>query len=485
MEQFVSTHFPSLVQLNVLENYFTHGHFVSDRYHQRYTHSSISVLTYFQDYGGNFSKCLRGTGAKHHQAVSPEMTFGNRHTWDTVNEGLYKFKHKFKIHYGHAAFGMCQSPYCDGPSRIPVDKPTTGNGQVLIMQDPFLLAMAHYGTCLMEPGDNFLCQLAHKPGTTFEDWVVLRGSVVFKSLVFNSGICTKPSTTSNNSSRGNVPLHDLCELNLNQHLQNLEPKMLKYLLNYILNHLHTWFALVGVYEDLNHSLYMLNQVFRLPLHDCEFLSQFDDKSTFDQEIFKNMNAEPKTDQHTSGYNTNDNTSDLSLESLLTSSRSEVSLLESLSQLEADVAKKDLQEPKSIPTPDSDNALLSDYDIIDIINIGDNNNQNNSKNTYHEDNVDIPENSYFEDLNSNGSSLTFEDYEDESAIDDISSLDDIFTEHILSYKARRLKTNTAWDQVYNRLVNDERVLAALSMDIQIYKAVKNLYKVQKLYFLNSR
>ncbi|CAL1539147.1 unnamed protein product [Lymnaea stagnalis] len=512
----IISQFPWLADKNTLGNYFTDELFTgTERYHKRYTHSSLSILPYFQDFDGHFENCVLGTGTLQNQAVSPAMTFENRHKWDRSEEAVFKFKHKFKIHYGEAAFGMCDSlPATPGSNVNGEGRGKSGSqpcGHVLIMQDPLRLAIAHYGACLLDPSGGSLCQMALDPDIHIEGWIKHRGNVVFRNLVFNSDICSmripkhKPENESDTSrlfhkakySPGHVTLQEVCESHHRDLLDSLDPELLKHLLDYILHHLNSWFSLVGTYEDFINSLTILHHVFRFPLHSCEFLSQF---STSESGYIKHkLNSEDAlTEVFFSQNKGNAAARPPSLLSLLKSKDTELSLLKALSHVENKLAPNLQDIPQALN--DVDNSTLTDhkktdYDIVDLLEeeeVTHDVKEDGSDRINDEDIVDVLEklaretqSHYFEDLSFND---TVDPEDDDSSAGDEDEVDSrseqIRSEYIIPYDSRQLTSNRAWDGLYDRLSNDQQVLKAVELDLQIYAAVKKLYQVQKLLFFNS-
>ncbi|KAH9492020.1 hypothetical protein Btru_029682 [Bulinus truncatus] len=474
---FISSSFPWLSQPNSLGNYYTGGHFLgSGKYSHRYTKTDLSLLTHFQDFGGHFADCLLGVASDHHQAVSPEMTLENRHLWDSSRTGVYRYKHKFRLHYGAAAQSLCDDRGLAGGQAC---------GQVLIMQDPIRMAMGKYGSCQIGPMYDTECQSARTPEVSIEDWIIHRGNRVFKNLIYNSAICKQNLTSGGIDERPPFRIRkETCDRNLDIFLASLSPENTTALLGHVVSSLESWFAMVGLYEHLADTLAMLYHVTRLPLHQCPQVSHL---TSARNRVVVTDTLEPR---QTSRY-----VKLTSLRSLLDSGQSDVSLLKALSQAENDVPAhllqlQDVDEPaaghaevvQSLPDVDVVSFSSADesqqgqmpFDFGDDVIIG-------------ADTLVPSKDGQFIDLRPNDTEV--DDESDDLDLDDDDDAEDrmrdVIDKHQLTFETKRhLEINKQRESLYNKLSRNEDVLRALSLDIQIYKAVRRLYHIQSRLFFNS-
>ncbi|XP_055871180.1 uncharacterized protein LOC129923591 isoform X1 [Biomphalaria glabrata] len=452
--QFVSSTLPWLAKLDALGNYFTGGNFLgANKYHQKYTHGVLSILTHFQDLGGIFADCLQDVGFDHRQAVSPEMTYENRFLWDRSRDGIYRHKHKFKLHYGTAAFFSCDA------LGVASDKKC---GHVLLMQDPIRMAMAQYGSCHVELRDDPWCRLARSPGVSVEEWIIARGNPVFKSLVYNPILCLHSKAS--------------CEENLHTFLANLTSTNNTNLVSYIIGNLDSWFSMVGLHEHLADSLAMLHHVTRLPLHQCHQLSHLASSVPRQKPLASSRHSKLP-----------------SLPSLVENSQSDVSFLVELSVAENKLISSlpALELQQSANSESDRDRTLPDVDVVDF-DVWEANHQKNTStgasiivDNYSD--VDMLQNEdNFKDLNLNDTGIS-DDYEDYDNDEDESQekLREVMEDHQLTSDTRRyLETNRQKENLYITLSRNQKVLNALSLDLNLYEAVKRLYSIQSRIFFNS-
>lgn len=546
--EILSSHFPRLSLDRKLGNYFSRGYFVHrDKYHREYTHSSLAILPFFHDHGGHFEKCVMDTAAAHNEAVSPKMTFWNRLKWDTSSEGVFRFKHKFKLHYGEASFGVCDiygmkttdnsdttnghSDYMDTNSSGNLAKAsTTGSiwtkcGHAVIMQDPITMALADFGDCFLNSAGRPLCQVLHDGRINVEEWIALRGNVVFRNILFSSDICQNKSVNgrihaaSNVSETGHESIQKLCESSHKKFIDSLEPDAVKSLLTFITENIHNFFSVVGTFEDLESSLILLHHVFRFPLHKCGFLSTAGRRTS---------EWNPKHVNHTRNALHQGGASDMSKKNFLENiANKNVALLSKLdadsqdgmpflqtlkdienSLLQGKASRQAVTLAPHVKENHISGGLLHTTtkemsDTYKILKDGDDNYQkytdleadeisnenmsssNPPENQYITSNntehfIELPENS-----GSNQDNLNMENI-NTVIVDAVEqqNLLDLVSEYISSLNAQQGKVNPPKSRLYRRLVASDKVKKSLALDLQIYDAIKKLHRAQKQLFFNS-
>lgn len=510
-----------------LGNYFTRGYFNhKGKYHQEYTHSPLTILPFFHDEGEEFERCLKKTALAHNQAISPELTLETRHKWDMSFEGLYKFKHKFKLHYGRASFMACDWSQL-GRESISGGRMDTGParcGHAFIIQDPLSLAIADLGKCLLEPKGQTLCQQVRQNKTSVEEWVAARGNVVFKHILFHSEICQNPDPQHRPGSHhepqphqpkhGHPEPHEACHKNHDAFIDSLQPETRNLLVNFITRNAHKLFSVVGLFEDFGKSLTMLNRVFRLPLHECEFLSRFSKTpSSVKPNYVHRMkhNAVQDTLQNRMRFDLAENLSYKNIASLLrlnTDSEDGFSLLEAFKHIENSMTRS-----RESPATSGSNSNISenherldidfDYDFLNVnasdsrdfsdmnasdsrdysdvnTNVDVNDSDASMDSFRNPDNITTPQKSvlYYKDVTdsmlSDDSEENDSDYNDEDSVPD----------NTLLVTARELQTQAVRARLYKIFKDNEAITKSLSADLRIYKAVKQLYSLQKRLVFNS-
>ncbi|BFZ21006.1 hypothetical protein BsWGS_24045 [Bradybaena similaris] len=512
-----------------LGNYFTRGYFNhKGKYHQEYTHSPLTILPFFHDEGEEFERCLKKTALAHNQAVSPELTLQTRHKWDTSFEGVFKFKHKFKLHYGRASFMACDwgQMGLDSSSGVGMDAGPARCGHAFIIQDPLSLAIADLGKCLLEPKGQTLCQQVRQNKTSVEEWVAARGNVVFKHILFHSEICQNHPQLRQGSQRepqphqpknGNPEPHEACDKNHEAFIDSLQPETINHLVNFITRNVHKLFSVVGLFEDLGKSLTMLNRVFRLPLHECEFLSKFSKTTSSVKPNYVHRmkhNAIQDTSQNRMRFDLVENLSYKNIASLLrlkADSEDDFSLLEAFKHIENSMTRSQ----ESPATSDSNSNISEnherldinfDYDFLDVnasdsqdfsdlntsdsrdysdvdVNMDVNDSDASMDSFKNPDNITTPQNSVLYYKQVTDSMLSNDSEEDDEDAGDYNEEDSV-PEDTLLVTARELQTHAVRARLYKMFKDSEAITKSLSADLRIYKAVKQLYSLQKRLVFNS-
>ncbi|XP_012940755.1 uncharacterized protein LOC106012402 [Aplysia californica] len=526
-EHLVYRHFPWLTGRVLLENYFLYRHFIgADRYHSRYSLSPMSVLKFFHDYEGEFGTCLRRTALYRKEAVTPEMTFATRHKWDATPasaEGIFRFKHKFKIHFGSAAFGVGCTNADDG-------RPTGGAitkkcGQVLILQDPLRFALSEYGQCLLTPDYAPSCQSIHQHQISVKEWIVSRGSVVFKSLLYSSRFCRQNSEVIKRYKMDMIgrshPRDDthVCQAVQSDHLDSLEPEVVRRLLDFITSNLKSWFSFVGLYEDLLKTSRLFHLVFRVPVHECEFLNKYNSKAqsfrSSRHDVVRSSEPNLAIPGQTRGSKlafssqTADDTQPQkevpSLASLVKDG-DELSLLRTLSRLEnvqlleqaglslssrhvqkeINAGNSNIDSDVTFPEITDDTSLHESADVkgfVDLLtNSSDGGIPKNSSAAISRTTraIDFVEEIYDEDeFESDGYG---EDNNEEVWTSNGWGRQEVVSKFIL--KSEERNTNQVWDALYGKLSGDPDVQQALYLDNRIYEAAREIYRAQTQIVFNT-
>ncbi|XP_077870088.1 uncharacterized protein LOC102810117 [Saccoglossus kowalevskii] len=223
---------------------------------------NILVFVHNQKSGGSTLKaCIDNITKKLHLPAYKGIWSG------AVTELIQSFNSKNvfqnKFYVSENTFGICDDfnePLCS---------------YFTLLRDPYERIVSSHEFCKTHLGDP-LCTASDARVLNVSQWALHQGSYFFRQLMYNGAqICSQSTLNSKilpilkeNGYQGNKKEHVPCWY---VHKLLLDDKMTKeekdILLDFILQHLQDWFAVVAITEEYDMSLKLLQTAFNLPFYD--------------------------------------------------------------------------------------------------------------------------------------------------------------------------------------------------------------------------
>ncbi len=266
-EEMVSMHFPWLRQNNTLRNYFVLGAGGSSSHYQL---SAVVFLHQHRAAGSPVSQCLSGMSKTKNLAKAPPWNSDSRSMWDAKMADKFSFeRERVKLHMGQYSFGMCNQ-YKQSPCSY-----------FTLFRDPMERAISSYHYC-NSTGRTLrdeMCLMLDASQVTLREWILHHGSLLFQQLLFTPQSCNSFPSTSQFSPDGSTSKFGdssnwPCWFKHRHQLGQLTATQQSHVLDYILNNLENWFSVVGLVEDFDNSMQMLEHVYGLPFSECHSIRQF-------------------------------------------------------------------------------------------------------------------------------------------------------------------------------------------------------------------
>ena len=252
--------FPWLVQNNTLSNYF-----LSSSPGETYHSGSLVFLHHHRTAGTAIRDCLETIGEQQRFGLSPNMVSNQRRLWDAHEVYAGEVRNKLKIHRGQYSFGIC-----DGIQR--------NCSYFTLLRDPMERAISSYYYCQHSLGDE-MCRVLNANHLTLRDWVIHQGSLLFQQILFQANICDLEPKLDRFHEHHSEDLIDSktmpCWFKHKLYIEQLPMEEQHSLIRYIANNLHRWFAVIGLYDEMDSSLQMLEHIYRLPFRQCENFKQIE------------------------------------------------------------------------------------------------------------------------------------------------------------------------------------------------------------------
>lgn len=252
--------FPWLPKNNTLPNYFLYYHTGMPamgpmRSPARYRHSNIVFMVNPHESGMSLMNCLQTIASNYSLPMSPVMSSRNRIAWEMIEGQERLLQDRIKVHRGSYTFGMCENL-------------NSTCSYFLLLQDPLERALSTYHYCKEAIGDE-LCSVINANKVSIHEWIVQQGSLLFRQLLFHQSFCDlKVNGTALEGNylinRQNLP----CWYKQKLHFDTLSPPDLMEAVNYVVENLDKWFAVLGHAEELSASVKMFEHVYQLPFSKC-------------------------------------------------------------------------------------------------------------------------------------------------------------------------------------------------------------------------
>ncbi|XP_071508043.1 uncharacterized protein [Diadema antillarum] len=241
---------------NTLPNYFTmRDDFRADD--PRYKEGALVYSHLNKAAGTTTKRCLRMISSKTVRSLGPVMDSSGR---SNMQVRLARDKNRYKILMGGYAFGIC-------------DFMTNSTcSYFTILRDPYERVISSYTYC-RRAGMDQTCRALGPWDASLKEWAIHQGSYFFRQLLLKPWFCTA-------NSRGNARYGDLsgvphspgasfnsapCWFKEKVILkQSLSESDMDLLLRYSVGHLEDWFSMIGITDEYDLSLAMLERVYDLP-----------------------------------------------------------------------------------------------------------------------------------------------------------------------------------------------------------------------------
>ncbi|XP_070556604.1 uncharacterized protein [Ptychodera flava] len=166
----------------------------------------------------------------------------------------------FKVYVGGYTFGLCD---------FVSDRPCS---YFTLLRDPYERVISAYEYCRMYTSDH-ICWGKKATASSLQDWVKYHKSFFFYQLLFRPEFC---QPTSNIEARplGQVHQKVLPCWYIQQALIDSEVNddAKRIMLDYILANLENWFAVIGLTDEYEMSLRLLENAFSLPFNRCHSMN---------------------------------------------------------------------------------------------------------------------------------------------------------------------------------------------------------------------
>lgn len=253
--------FAWMIQNNTLPNYFQQ----TDNSKKLYKNNNIVFLHHPRAAGSSIMKCIENLTQGTLLNFSPVMDSNRRYEWE--NKPMYKspkFRSNLKIHRGKFSFGLCNGLQSNCSNFI-------------LIRDPLMRSLSSYQYCKTFPNDE-LCLVADANSMSVKEWIIHQGSLLLQQLTFNPDSCKSDpdidyETEPKSLHTGELP----CWYKHRLFLKNLNEYDYSIILDYVVNNVHKWFGVVGLYEDFQNSLELFQHVYQIPLLKCPSLQILDTK----------------------------------------------------------------------------------------------------------------------------------------------------------------------------------------------------------------
>lgn len=211
--------------------------------------------------------CLSNIAYDNNLPMSPVMHVQNRLLWEAGTKDSNLFKDRIKIHRGPYAFGVCE-------------KLSIKCAHFLMVHEPFDLALSSYDYCKSNPF-NEMCRVFRSKSVSLREWILQQRGALFHQILFSPELCSqeklrkfKYMLASQSSIVTNPDHENPCwyrqKLLLGKALSDQD---VGHITDYIVSHLSDWFAVIGITDDVEHSLLMFEKALQLPFTKCQSVHQ--------------------------------------------------------------------------------------------------------------------------------------------------------------------------------------------------------------------
>lgn len=231
---------------NVLPNYFIHAE-SRNQTRDQYGKTVVTYLHHNKAAGSSVKDCLRKVSVAERKRISL-MDSGGR----VASVSRLKRGNHFQFYMGGYAFGICKQLSPEPCSYF------------TFVRDPYERVISSYSYCRRAASDQ-LCQPGDPWAMSIKDWVLFQGSFLFRQILFRPDYCKVPTPPVKN--KKGRPAGVPCWYKEKQFLkEKLNETLEDDLIEYVVSNLDKWFAVIGITEDYDTSLAMLEEAYGIPFH---------------------------------------------------------------------------------------------------------------------------------------------------------------------------------------------------------------------------
>ncbi|XP_033097031.1 uncharacterized protein LOC117101216 isoform X2 [Anneissia japonica] len=237
-----------------LPNYFTTN--LTEVEKSVYKNSVIIYLHHNKAAGTTTKKCMLKVIPKSGKKLGPVLSSSTRLTVSR-RMSTASYRDSYSVFMGGYAFGLCDE----------ILKPCS---YFTVFRDPYHRSISSFSYCRRARSDQ-LCRAQSPWKVTLKEWAIHQGSFLFRQLLFHPKFC---SEFKNNFKASLLP-HDIygstpCWFRQKVIMLDILSKdQINALVDFCVNNLEKWFAVVGLTEEYDTSLAMIEQVYGVPFKSCE------------------------------------------------------------------------------------------------------------------------------------------------------------------------------------------------------------------------
>ncbi|XP_070572229.1 uncharacterized protein [Ptychodera flava] len=274
------TNYPLVELKSYIPNFYTK---LPDSEKHRVNQNTSIVFVHGQKASATMKGCLRLVQKSlPYAAAAPEVVYDDivaqfyrDHAGPSTSLG--------KFYYGEATFGVCELSHGHKPCAY-----------FTVLREPYERAASLYDFCRTEGNlKERICNLWNFKSISVTDYAKALGSHVFAHILYNPKICTGRFDNRVNEALHAVGKADKIDMSrrafcwyrhkafIDHHLTKEEKDKL---LNYVLENLQNWFAVIGIFEEFAVSLELIENAFAAPFKKCSMWKRnpFEEKRTQQQ-----------------------------------------------------------------------------------------------------------------------------------------------------------------------------------------------------------
>ncbi len=253
----------SIVRTHHLPNFYTQAN-VNDSMH--YADSAVVYLHHNKAAGTTTKKCLTMIAPIAKRKIGTVLSSQGR----TLLERARNTKPdrlRSDIYMGGYAFGVCnyltRHKHCS---------------YFTILRDPYERLISSYSYCRRARRDQ-ICSALGANDVSIKEWALHQGSFFFQQLLFDPTFCTTHFMRHKTLTSMRDIRHDIigadrlssapCWFRQKVIMHNaLNANQTELLLQYCLENLEKWFAVIGLVEEYDMTLTLLEDVYKIPFRKC-------------------------------------------------------------------------------------------------------------------------------------------------------------------------------------------------------------------------
>ena len=256
-QRLVASRFPWLLKLSGS----TPAQQLETVHHDPHQQDHALVFTHqHRSAGGPLVSCLKTHAENSNLSLAPALSSDSQHSDDAV-----RVREAHDIHAGKFTFGACDS-YRDRRCSY-----------FSMFREPMARAISSYEYCKSALADE-LCGVVNANQASLRQWILHHGSLTLVQLTASPTWCQQPISENLTLAEDDEekvvsmllkPEEYPCWYKQKLHLDELDDVSRRQLTDYVVDHLHSWFHVVGITEHFTVSMKMFEETFQIPFSSCE------------------------------------------------------------------------------------------------------------------------------------------------------------------------------------------------------------------------